>query len=66
MYAIAWLFFSVAVFLNIFYNYWTTSLKGIGAIKQSQIAVIVSKMIQIVISLIGLYLGYGIIALAFA
>lgn len=66
VYAIAWLFFSVAVFLNIFYNYWTTSLKGIGAIKQSQIAVIVSKMIQIVISLIGLYLGYGIIALAFA
>ena len=66
VYAPAWLFFSVAVFLNIFYNYWTTSLKGIGAIKQSQISVIVSKIAQIVISLVGLYLGYGIIALALA
>ena len=66
VYATAWLFFSAAVFLNIFYNYWTTSLKGIGAVKQSQIAVIISKIVQIVISLFGLYSGYGIIALAVA
>lgn len=66
VYATAWLFFSAAVFLNIFYNYWTTSLKSIGAVKQSQIAVIISKIVQIVISLFGLYSGYGIIALAVA
>lgn len=64
VYGIAWILYSLAVFLNIFYNYWVSSLKGVGAIKESQISVIASKIVQIIISLIGLFLGGGIIALA--
>ncbi|NZA40236.1 O-unit flippase-like protein [Eubacterium callanderi] len=66
VYAPAWVIYSFAVFLNIFYNYWTTSLKGIGDIKQAQISVICSKLVQILVSLIGLFLGGGIIALSLA
>ena len=66
VYAPAWVIYSFAVFLNIFYNYWTTSLKGIGDIKQAQISVICSKLVQILVSLIGLFLGGGIIALSSA
>ncbi|SDP87477.1 Membrane protein involved in the export of O-antigen and teichoic acid [Eubacterium maltosivorans] len=66
VYGPAWIFYSIAVFLNIFYNYWTTTLKGVGAIKESQIAIISSKVAQIVISLFGLFLGQGITALSIA
>ena len=66
IYGIAWVVFSMAVFLNIFYNYWTATLKGVGAIKESQITVIISKIIQIIVSLIGLFLGGGMLALAVA
>jgi len=66
IYGIAWIFFSIAVFLNIFYNYWIATLRGVGAIKESQITVIISKIIQIIVSLIGLLLGGGILALAVA
>lgn len=66
VYRLAWVIFTIAIFLNIFYNYWTATLKGVGAIKESQIAIIISKSIQIIASLIGLVLGGGILALAVA
>lgn len=65
-YIYAWILYSIAIALNIYYNYWTSTLKGVGAIQQSQKAIIISKVAQIVLSLAGLYLGGGIIALAAA
>jgi len=65
-YIYAWYIYNIAVFFNIYYNYWTSALKGVGAIQQAQKAVILSKITQIVLSVLGLYSGLGLIALAAA
>lgn len=59
----AWLIYASGVFLNLYYSYWMTALRGVGAIKQAQKANVVSKITQIVLSLVGLYLNGGIIVL---
>lgn len=61
---LSWCIYSLGVFLNLYYSYWLTGLRGIGAIKQSQIANVFAKGTQIVLSLVGLFLGGGIIALS--
>lgn len=61
---IAWCIYSLGVFLNLFYSYWLTGLRGIGAIKQAQVANVFAKGTQIVLSLVGLFMGGGIIALS--
>lgn len=65
-YIYAWYVFIIAVFLNIYFNYWTSTLKGVGAIEQSQKAIIISRVAQIVFSVVGLLYGFGVIALAMA
>lgn len=64
IWSLSWCIYSLGVFLNMFYSYWLTGLRGIGAIKQSQIANVFAKGTQIVLSLAGLFLGGGIIALS--
>lgn len=59
----AWLIYASGVFLNLYYSYWLTALRGVGAIKQAQKANVASKVTQIVLSLAGLYFGGGIIVL---
>ncbi len=61
---IAWGAYSCGVFLNLFYSYWLTALRGVGAIKQAQKANVFAKITQIVLSLVGLFSGCGIIALS--
>lgn len=61
---VAWCIYSLGVFLNLFYSYWLTGLRGIGAIKQAQVANVFAKGTQIVLSLAGLFMGGGIIALS--
>lgn len=65
-YIIAWLIYSVAIFLNLYYSYWEPFLRGVGAIKEGQKALVISRCLQIIISLIGLNLGYGILAVVIA
>lgn len=63
---VAWLIYSFAVFLNIYYGYYTTFLRGVGAIKQINVANVLSRIIQIATSILLLYLGLGLIAVALA
>jgi O-antigen/teichoic acid export membrane protein len=63
---IAWIVFSFGVFFNMFYSYWTPLLRGIGAIKQGQIANVIARTIQIIITIIGLILSFNLIAVAVA
>lgn len=62
----AWVIYALGVFLNLKYAYWTTSLLGVGAVSYSQKANVIARISQIIVSIAGLYLGYGIISLAFA
>lgn len=64
IWTVSWVIYSAGVFLNLFYSYWLTALRGVGAIKESQKSLVAARVAQIVLSLVGLFLGYGIIALS--
>ncbi len=65
-YMIAWIFYIIAIFLNIYYGYWMPLLKGIGAIKENYQAMVISKVIHLLIAIIGLFLGFRLTAIAVA
>jgi len=65
-YLVAWGIFCGAVFLNLYYGYFTSLLKGVGAISENSKAIIIAKFIQISISFVLLLLGFGIIAVSTA
>jgi O-antigen/teichoic acid export membrane protein len=61
---IAWVIFGLGICFNLFYSYWTSILRGIGAIKEGQKAVVASKLFQLIITITGLFLGWGLIAVS--
>ena len=63
-YMIAWIVYIIAIFLNIYYGYWMPLLKGIGAIKENYQAMVISKVIHLLIAIIGLFLGFRLTAIA--
>jgi len=63
---LAWFIYSVAVFLNLYYGYYTTFLRGVGAVSQVNIANILSRIFQIAASIILLFLGFRLVAVALA
>jgi len=60
---IAWGVFCLAIFFNLLFSYWAALLKGIGAIKEGQKAVIVARIFQLIITLGGLMLSWGLLAM---
>lgn len=60
----SWILYSVGGWSNIYFNYLILGLKSTGAIAGSQQAVVVSKIVQLVISAAGVVCGGGLIALS--
>lgn len=65
-YFVSWFIYAFSIMINLYYSYWSPLLKGIGAIKQANQALVVSRIVYILIAIIGLNLGGGLIALSFA
>lgn len=65
-YMIAWIIYLLSVVINIYFAYWIPLLKGIGAIKESNQVVVISKLVQLFLTIVGLFMGYGLIAVAAA
>lgn len=63
---VSWIIYATAVFLNMRYAYWNAILKGIGAIKRNQQLLIITKMSQLFFTIIGVLLGFGLIAVSVA
>lgn len=63
---ISWIAYTTAVFLNMRYAYWNAILRGIGAIKENQKLLIVTKVSQLVLTIILLLLGHGLIGVSVA
>lgn len=63
-YLVAWIIYAVAIFLNLFYSYWTPLLKGIGAIKEANQVLVISRTIYVVFAIVGLLFGGGLIWLS--
>lgn len=63
---VAWIIYSVGVALNMRYCYYTSFLLGVGAIAENNKAAIITKLVQIILSIILLYTGYGILGVSIA
>lgn len=63
---IAWSLYSLGVFLNMYYNYYDSFLRGIGAVKQASKNRTIAKIVQIVLMAVLLMLGQSIIGISIA
>jgi O-antigen/teichoic acid export membrane protein len=61
---IAWILYSIGGWANIYFNYLVLGLKSTGAIADSQQAVVISKIVQLIVSSFGVINGGGLIALS--
>lgn len=66
MYIYSWLIYSAAIFLNLYYGYFTSFLYGVGAIAENNKAGVISKLIQLMLSFALLKMGYGLMSLSIA
>ena len=58
---IAWAFYVAAVFMNLYYGYYNSFLRGVGAISDANRTAVTAKLVQILLSITLLILGFGII-----
>ena len=58
---IAWAIFSVACFLNLYYGYYLSFLRGVGAVAEANKNTIIARTVQIILTVTLLILGAGII-----
>ena len=63
---IAWVIYAFGIFFNFFYSYWVPILIGVGKIKESQKATILSQIAYLGIAFIGLTYSWGLIAVSIA
>ena len=63
---VSWLTYALAVFLNLYYGYFATLLRGVGAVYECNRIAVFAKIAQIVTSIMLMYCGLGIMAVSFA
>lgn len=63
---IIWILFSISVYFNIYFSYYTGLLTGSGLIAENNQAAILSRFAYIVFALSFLYMGVGLFAIAIA
>ena len=62
----AWLIYAVAIFLNLYYGYYNAFLRGVGAISYVNKAMVFSRLVHILLTIILLASGLGIIGTSIA
>jgi O-antigen/teichoic acid export membrane protein len=60
-YIIAWAIYAIAIFLNLYYGYYSSFLRGVGAIEQVNQNTVISRSIQICVTIVMLFCGAGLI-----
>ena len=63
---VSWALYVLAVFLNLYYGYFATFLRGVGAVAEYNKISVAARIIQIAATIVLLYLGLGIIAASIA
>lgn len=58
---IAWAFYALAIFLNLYYGYFNAFLRGVGAIGAANRVTTVARLVQIILTVGLLACGFGII-----
>lgn len=62
----SWFVYSTGVFLNILFSYYSTFLRGVGAVAENNIAAVYSRLTQIIVTIPLLLLGYGLMGVSVA
>ena len=65
-YVSAWIVYSVAVFLNLLYGYYTSFLRGIGAVAEKNKSSIISKLFQLILCWLLLEMKLGLLGVSVA
>lgn len=63
---IAWELYAIGIFLDLLYGYYDAFLRGIGEIGADNKARVIAKLIQIVLTVVLLFLNFGIISTSIA
>lgn len=58
---LSWLVYTLAVFFNMFYGYWSSLLQGIGAIAERNKMSVFSKFVQVLVAAIFVPCGLGLL-----
>lgn len=65
-YLIAWLFYLIGMFISLYYGYYNSFLRGVGAISLVNRATVIARCIQLVLTIFFLLCGIGIIGTGIA
>lgn len=63
---IAWGVFAIATFLNLYYNYYDSFLRGVGDVKEANQSRVYGRLIQLVLMVVLLMMGMGLLGLCIA
>lgn len=62
----AWLIYAFAIFLNLYFGYYSAFLRGVGAISYVNKALVFSRLVHILLTIILLACGFGIVGTSIA
>ncbi|WP_068546651.1 O-unit flippase-like protein [Thalassotalea crassostreae] len=62
----SWITYLLAISIHMYFMYWTPLLKGTGTVESYYKVNILSKLLQLIISVLGLLAGGGLFAICFA
>lgn len=62
----SWIIYCIGTFLNLFFGYYDSLLLGIGQVKYSNQATVWSKLLQFLLSLSLLLMGFGLLSISVA
>lgn len=58
---IAWIIYAVAVFLNLYYGYYASFLRGVGDVAQANKNTVWARLLQIILMVVLLFMKFGLI-----
>lgn len=62
----SWFIYSIGIFLNVLFSYYSTFLRGVGAVAENNVAAVYSRLTQIIVTIPLLLLGYGLMGVSVA
>lgn len=65
-YMLAWIINVLAVTINMYYSFWAPVLKGVGGVKEANQSILYSRVVYLVIAVVGLIIGRGLVGLSLA
>lgn len=61
-----WIIYSISIFFNVYYTYYSSLLTGKGMIMEAKKAMLASKLVYIALTFILLFMGLGLLGVAIA